>query len=101
MVQSTQMMRDQDEVTAAFNKGGVHMAALKSAQLMERNGQFSWASYAYGIGQDAGKVLECWEQALREGDGLVTYTIKSSPEFDFLRSDSRYQEVLRQLDLKQ
>ena len=101
LVQSAQMMRDQDEVTAALNQGGVRAAALKTAQLLQRNGEFSWASYAYGIGQDGSKVLECWEQALREGDGLVAYSIKTSPEFDFLHGDPRYQEMLRRLDLAQ
>jgi len=101
MVQSAQMMRDQDEVSAAFNKGGIRAAALKAGQLMERDGDFAWASYAYGIGQDASKVVESWEQALRAGDGTVAYSIKTSPEFDFMHGDPRYQEMLRRLDLMQ
>jgi len=101
VVESAQMMRDQDEVTAAFNKGGVRVAALKAAQLMERDGDFVWASYAYGTIQEGGKVLECWEQALREGDGLAMDSMKTAPEFDFLHTDPQYQELLRQLNLPQ
>ena len=100
-MQSAQMMRDQDEVTAAFNKGGVRAAALQAAQLMERDGDFMWASFEYGITQDAPKVLQCWEQALREGDGNVSNSIKTAPEFDFLHSDPGYQEMLRRLNLPQ
>ncbi|HVP55918.1 MAG TPA: winged helix-turn-helix domain-containing protein [Candidatus Eisenbacteria bacterium] len=101
LVQSTHMMRDQNEVNAAFNKGGVRAAAMKNGLLMERNGEFTWASYSYGIGQDGSRALECWEQALREGDGLVAYSIKTAPEFDFMHADSRYQEMLHRLDLMQ
>ena len=101
LVESTQMMRDQDEVTAAFNTGGVRAAALKAADLLERDGDFAWASYAYGIGQNGSKVLQCWEQALHEGDGLAMETMKTAPEFDFMHNDPRYQEMLRRLDLIQ
>lgn len=101
LVQSAQMMRDQDEVTAAFNKGGIRAAALNAGKFMERDGDFPFASYAYGIAKDGSKVLECWEQAIRAGDGLVPYSIKTSPEFDFLHGDPRYQEFLLQLDLMQ
>jgi TolB-like protein/DNA-binding winged helix-turn-helix (wHTH) protein/Tfp pilus assembly protein PilF len=100
-VQSEQMTRDQSEVAAGFNKGGVRAAAFKAGEQMQRDGEFAWASYAYGIAQDGSKVLECWEQAIRDGDGLVVYSMKTSPEFDFLRSDPRYQEMLRRLDLVQ
>lgn len=101
LVQSAQMMRDQDEVTAAFNKGGVRAAALKAADLLERDGDFAWASYAYGIGQNGSKVLRCWEQALHEGDGLAMQTMKTAPEFDFMQDDPGYQEMLHRLDLMQ
>ena len=101
LVQSAQMMRDQDEVAAAFKKGGVRAAALKAGDLLERDGQFALAPFAYGIGQDSAKVLQCWEQEIREGSGMVVYSIKTSPEFDFLHGDPRYQEMLRRLDLMQ
>ena len=48
-----------------------------------------------------GWFLECWEQALREGDGLAAYSIKTAPEFDFMHGDSRYQEMPHRLDLAQ
>ncbi len=38
LVQSAQMMRDQDEVAAVFKKGGVRAAALKAGDLLERDG---------------------------------------------------------------
>jgi tetratricopeptide (TPR) repeat protein len=99
LVQSAQLMGDQDEVAAAFDKGGVRAAALKAAQLMERDGDFMWASFEYGIALNAPKVLECWEQALREGDGNVVNDIKIAPEFDFTHSDPGYQEMLHRLNL--
>jgi hypothetical protein len=66
---------------------------------LERDGDFVWASYTYGTIQDAPKVLRCWEQALRDGDGLVINSIKTALEFDFMRSEPSYQEMLRRLNL--
>ena len=74
---------------------------FKAAQLMERDGDFMWASFEYGIAHDAPKVLQCWEQALREGDGNVVNSIKSAPEFDFMHGDPQYQEMLHRLNLPQ
>ncbi len=102
LVQSAQMMRDQDEVTAAFNKSGIRAARLKAAQLMERrhDGGLLWAAFVYGTFQDGPKVLECLERA-RGQEENVHLLSKTAPEFDFLHSDPRYQEMLRRLDLAQ
>ncbi len=59
------------------------------------------APFAYGIGHDSAKVLQSWEQEIREGGGMAVYTMKTSPEFDFMHGDPRYQEMLRRLDLMQ
>ena len=101
LVQSAQMMRDQDEVAAVFKKGGVRAAALKAADLLERDGALALAPFSYGIGHDSAKVLQCWEQEIREGDGMAAYTMKTAPEFEFMHGDPRYQEMLRRLDLLQ
>jgi len=100
LVQSAQMVRDQDEVMAAFKKGGVRAAALKAGDLLAKDGQFAMAPFAYGIGHDSAKVLQGWEQQIREaGGGMAAYTMKTSPEFEFMHGDPRYQEMLIRLDL--
>lgn len=66
---------------------------------MERDGDFMWASFTYGTIQDAPKVLQCWGQAVREGDGNVGNSIETAPEFEFMHSDPQYQEMLRRLNL--
>jgi TolB-like protein/DNA-binding winged helix-turn-helix (wHTH) protein/Tfp pilus assembly protein PilF len=103
LVQSAQMMRDQDEVTAAFNKSGVRAARLKAAQLMERrrhDGGLLWGAFVYGTLQDGPKVLECLERA-RGQEEDVHLLSKTAPEFDFLHDDPHYQELLRRLNLPQ
>jgi TolB-like protein/DNA-binding winged helix-turn-helix (wHTH) protein/Tfp pilus assembly protein PilF len=101
LVQSAQMMRDQDDVAAVFKTGGVRAAALKAGDLLERDGAVALAPFAYGIGRDSAKVLQSWQQEIREGGGMAVYTMKTSPEFDFMHGDPRYQEMLRRLDLMQ
>jgi hypothetical protein len=58
------------------------------------------APFAYGIGHDSAKVLQGWEQEIREaGGGMAAYTMKTSPEFEFMHGDPRYQDMLNRLDL--
>ena len=96
-------MRDQDEVTAAFNKSGIRAARLKAAQLMERrhDGGLIDSAFVYGTLQDGPKVLECLELARSQEEENVHLMIKTAPEFDFLHDDPRYQELLRRLNLPQ
>ena len=101
LVRSAQLMSDQDAVAAVFKAGGVRAAALKAGDLLERDGALALAPFAYGIGHDSAKVLQSWEQEIREGGGMAVYSMKTSPEFDFMHGDPRYQEMLRRLDLMQ
>jgi len=85
---------------AAFKKDGARAAALKAGDLLAKDGQFAMAPFAYGIGHDSAKVLQGWEQQIREaGGGMAAYTMKTSPEFEFMHGDPRYQEMLIRLDL--
>jgi tetratricopeptide (TPR) repeat protein len=109
------LFHDQEEIAAAYAKSGLPDARLKAAQLKERSyeahqqkqegGAPSDASYTaldvalqYGLIQDREKVLHWLNRASHESGGLSVYT-KSAPELDFLRSDPRFQELLRDMKL--
>ena len=106
------LFHDQQEVAAAYAKSGLPGALLKAAQLEERDyeanrqgsGAPSYESYSalfiayqYGLLKNREKALHWLNQACHErGNPLVW--LKSTPEFDFLRSDPRFQELLRRMN---
>ncbi len=89
---------DQEEIAGAYGKSGLRAAQLKAAQLKERSyepyGVLSVA-FQYGLLKDRDKVLYCLKQT---GWDISPYG-KSAPEFDFLRSDPRFQDLLRRMNL--
>jgi TolB-like protein/Tfp pilus assembly protein PilF len=108
------LLHGQEDIAAAYAKSGLPGAQLKAAQLKERDYEayrqelsgmpsgeapsaFSVA-LQYGLLKDRGKVLHWLNQACHEQTDLVTYW-KSAPELDFLRSDPRFQDLLRRLNL--
>lgn len=107
-------LHDREEI-AAYAKSGLLGAELKAAQFRERNCEAhrqeqesvtspdeshsaEEVAYQYGLLKDREKVLHLLDQASHERTLDVTYW-KSVPEFDFLRSDPRFQELLRRVNL--
>jgi len=96
---------DQEEVAKVYEKSGLRAARLKSAQLMERyykdNHEAVLIAFRYGTLEDGPKVLEWLEEAFRIHDGNFPLQLKTAPEFDFLRADPRFQDLLRRAGLPQ
>jgi TolB-like protein/DNA-binding winged helix-turn-helix (wHTH) protein/Flp pilus assembly protein TadD len=109
------LFHDQEEIAAAYAKSGLPGARLKAAQLKERRyeakqqeqegGAPSDESYnaldvalQYGLLKDREKVLHWLDRASHEPGDLNVY-MKSAPELDFLRSDPRFQDLLRGMKL--
>jgi TolB-like protein/DNA-binding winged helix-turn-helix (wHTH) protein/Tfp pilus assembly protein PilF len=97
--------RDQEEVAKVYEKSGLRAARLKSAQLMERNYKDNHeavpVAFRYGTLEDGPKVLQWLEEAFRIHDGNFPLQLKTAPEFDFLRADPRFQDLLRRAGLPQ
>ena len=110
------LFHDQEEIAAAYAKSGLPGAQLKAAQLKERGYEANWQkqksgapsdesytalfiAFQYGLLRDREKVLY-WLNEVYSDDraNLITYG-KSAPEFDFLRSDPRFQDLLRRMNL--
>ena len=99
-------VRSLDEVAATYQKSGLRAAELKAAQFMERayEGRFGhydaiFVAFQYGNLRDKAKVLQCLEESLRTFDGNLFLALKTAPEFDFLRKEPRFLDLLRRLNL--
>jgi TolB-like protein/DNA-binding winged helix-turn-helix (wHTH) protein/Tfp pilus assembly protein PilF len=105
LAHSAQQQRDQEEVAATYAKSGLRAARLKLAQLMERhykgNYEAMWVAFQYGTVEDGPKVLHWLEEALRAQEDNFPLQAKAAPEFDFLRTDPRFQDMLRRVGLPQ
>jgi hypothetical protein len=58
-------------------------------------------AFRYGTLEDGPKVLQWLEEAFRIHDGNFPLQLKTAPEFDFLRADPRFQDLLRRAGLPQ
>ena len=101
-----QRLRSLDEVAATFEKSGLRAAELNAAQFMERSYQGHSGNYEaisvafqYGNVENKSKVLQWLEESRRTYDGNLYLALKTAPEFDFLRKDPRFQDLLRRLNL--
>ena len=105
LAHSAQLLRDQEEVAATYTKSGLRAARLKYAQLMERhykdNYEATSVAFQYGTIEDRPKVLHWLDEALRAREDNLLIQAKTAPEFDFLRADPRFQDMLRRLGLPQ
>jgi len=104
LAHSAEQLRDQAEVAAIYAKSGLRAARLKCAQLMERhhkgNYEAMWIAFQYGTVEDGPKVLQWLDEALRAREAFPFHA-KTAPEFDFLRGDPRFQDLLRRIGLAQ
>ncbi len=109
------LLLNQEEIAAAYAKSGLSGAQRKAAELKARDyganlqeqesgapadGSYSASKVAfkYGLLKDTEKVLHWLNQACHEPTVDLTY-LKSAPELDFLRSDPRYHDLMRRMNL--
>jgi serine/threonine protein kinase/Tfp pilus assembly protein PilF len=118
-VHDPSLVHDQEEIAAAYAKSGLPGAQLKAAQLKEREFEANrqdleggapfysssalFVAFQYGLLKDREKTLHwlnlaCHERLYQEQYDLLSYG-KGAPEFDFLRSDPRFKDLLRGLNL--
>jgi len=60
-----------------------------------------WAAFAYGGVHDGTSALRCLERTLQEGDDNLGFQLQTAPEFDFLRTDPRFLDLVRRVGFKQ
>jgi len=60
-----------------------------------------WVAFQYGTIEDGPKVLHWLDEALRAQEDNFLLQAKTAPEFDFLRADARFQDLLRRVSLPQ
>jgi TolB-like protein/DNA-binding winged helix-turn-helix (wHTH) protein/Tfp pilus assembly protein PilF len=105
LAHSAQLLRDQEEVAATYTKSGLRAAGLKYAQLMERHYKDNYdaisIAFQYGTIEDGPRVLHWLDEALSAYEDNFLIQAKTAPEFDFLRADPRFQDMLRRLGLPQ
>jgi TolB-like protein/Tfp pilus assembly protein PilF len=96
-----QIVRDQDEVAAVLEKGGLRAAQIKAARLMEKDAEAQFGSISialqYGTIENRLKALYWLEKSFRAQEGNLLLLTKTAPEFDFLRSDAQFQALLNRL----
>jgi hypothetical protein len=56
-------------------------------------------AFQYGNLEDKEKVFQWLQESLRTYDANLYLALKTAPEFDFLRKDPRFQDLLRRLNL--
>ena len=49
----------------------------------------------------ADQPLRCLERTLQEGDDNLEFLLQTAPEFDFLRTDPRFLDLVRRVGFKQ
>ena len=103
-------LRNEEEIAAAYAKSGLPGAQLKAAQLMERDYEANrqelsrdshftlFVAFQYGLLKDREKALHWLNRAFHEPTLDLTY-FEGAPELDFLRSDPRFRDLLRRMNL--
>jgi TolB-like protein/DNA-binding winged helix-turn-helix (wHTH) protein/Flp pilus assembly protein TadD len=106
------LLHDEIEIAAEYRNAGLRAAEVKAARLKEKGyyrdrgtatmpahngyGAFSVA-LQYGILQKPEETLAWLDRAGRENSTYFTMAFMTAPEFKFLRSDPRFQNLLRRV----
>lgn len=99
---SEKFLRGLAEIEAALPKTGFHEACLHSARIMEQfegSKRGSDVPLLYGLAGDAPKVLEWLERSTAVKGYANVYMLETAPEYDFLRADPRFRDLLRRIGL--
>lgn len=113
LVHDPGLLHDAEQVTGVYAKFGFRPALLKDLQLRERaheraageantvHGFYFSSTIAlqYAILRDREPTLRWLERATREPRGHLPEDLMCAQEFDFLRSDPRFQSILRNFGL--
>jgi TolB-like protein/DNA-binding winged helix-turn-helix (wHTH) protein/Tfp pilus assembly protein PilF len=113
LTHSPEWLRALDELDAVYAKAGTRAAQLKALQGMEegcraslRDGGKTFCNAfriacQYGLLKYTSKTLYWLDRAFdqRTGDGPLMFFLKTAPEFDFLRSDPRFRDLLHRMGL--
>jgi TolB-like protein/DNA-binding winged helix-turn-helix (wHTH) protein/Tfp pilus assembly protein PilF len=100
--QAPARLHDLEQIDAAYRKSGPRAAQLQLAQLREKGyGDYLPLdiAFAYGVLEDKGKVLKWLNQSLHDRTDDFLLMLKSAPEFDCVRSDPRFRDLVRRVGL--
>lgn len=90
-------------VETAFSRSGFRAGCFRLVQLREETG-FSTSTLStyliYGLLQDKQKVLEWASSQIGKKGYAGIYHFNSAPELDFIRSDPRFQDLLRRIGIR-
>jgi TolB-like protein len=118
LAHSPAMLHNQDEVDAVYAKAGLSSAQLRAAQVRERACRESLRrsrtlppascdifgiAGQYALLRNTDKALYWLERAagqrVADRNQLLVISLKSAPEFEYMRSDPRFRALLRRVGL--
>ncbi len=88
-----------------FGKAGMLEEARTIVEKLQTDGMHSYVPakslmFAYAGLNDASGVLTWTEKSLHERDPMTIMNLSQEPVLDFVRSDARYQSLLRKVNLQ-
>jgi TolB-like protein/Flp pilus assembly protein TadD len=103
LIQAHEKMVKSDELRRAFSAHGIKGYWRKHLQLAEKQpasfNTYHWRAELYArAGQNSKAIEQLWK-AYKARDHMMTQ-LKVNPVFDSLRSDPRFAELMRQMNLK-
>jgi hypothetical protein len=102
---SPERLHDQEEVAAAYAKLGPRAAQLKAAYRKQSGYKSNYAALdvaiQYGVLQEKQETLKWLNQSFLDRDSNLAVFMKTAPEFEFVRSDPRFQGLVRLIGLPQ